>query len=66
MRTRYIITEKEKIFFITSTIVKWIPVFISSEYFGRLFDNYNRQDNLNGSKASNTIAFPNAIWERVR
>jgi len=33
MRSRYKIYNKEGLFFITSTIVEWIPVFISERYF---------------------------------
>ena len=32
MRTRYKITEKEGIYFVTSTIVEWMPVFTSQKY----------------------------------
>jgi len=32
MRTRYKITEKECIYFVTSTIVEWMPVFTSQKY----------------------------------
>jgi REP element-mobilizing transposase RayT len=33
MRSRYQIIENNSIYFITSTIVEWIPVFIKKEYF---------------------------------
>ena len=33
MKSRYKISEQDSIYFITSTIVEWIPVFISREYF---------------------------------
>ena len=33
MRSRYKITDQNGIYFITSTIVEWIPVFTSKEYF---------------------------------
>ena len=33
MRDRYKFVEKDGIYFITSTIVEWIPVFISRTYF---------------------------------
>ena len=33
MRTRYKITENNGLYFITSTIVEWIPVFTKKEYF---------------------------------
>ena len=32
MRTRYKITEKDGIYFVTSTIVEWMPVFTSQKY----------------------------------
>jgi len=38
MRSRYKITEVEGIYFITSTIVEWIPVFTSKEYFEIIID----------------------------
>ena len=33
MRTRYKITDQDGIYFITSTIVEWIPVFTTKPYF---------------------------------
>jgi REP element-mobilizing transposase RayT len=33
MRSRYKIVESEGIYFVTSTIVEWIPVFTSAPYF---------------------------------
>jgi len=33
MRTRYKVIENEGVYFITSTIIEWIPVFIKEEYF---------------------------------
>jgi len=33
MRDRYKIIEQDEIYFITSTIVEWLPVFTSDEYF---------------------------------
>jgi REP element-mobilizing transposase RayT len=33
MRTRYQILESDSVYFITSTIVEWIPVFTKKEYF---------------------------------
>lgn len=33
MRSRYKITKEDGIYFITSTIIEWIPVFTSKEYF---------------------------------
>jgi hypothetical protein len=31
MRSRYKITEKDGVYFVTSTIVEWIPVFTSKK-----------------------------------
>ncbi|MHB8069107.1 MAG: REP-associated tyrosine transposase [Desulfobaccales bacterium] len=38
MRTRYKITDKDEPFFITSTIVEWIPVFTRKPYVDILID----------------------------
>lgn len=38
MRSRYKITEKEGIYFVTSTIVEWIPVFTTRKYFDIVID----------------------------
>ncbi|MDO9577437.1 MAG: hypothetical protein Q7J16_06090 [Candidatus Cloacimonadales bacterium] len=38
MRSRYKIIEEDQIYFITSTIVEWIPVFASEKYFQILVD----------------------------
>lgn len=40
MRSRYKITEKDGIYFITSSIVWWIPVFTSQKYFDILIDSF--------------------------
>jgi len=39
MRTIYKILNLEYPYFITSTIINWIPIFISEKYFRILFDN---------------------------
>jgi putative transposase len=46
MRTRYRVTTEDGIYFITSTIVEWIPIFILHEYFEIMLDafNYCRQN----------------------
>ena len=41
MRTRYKIIETDKIYFITSTIVEWLPVFTRRPYFEVLIDAFN-------------------------
>lgn len=33
MRSRYKITQEDRIYFVTSTIIEWIPVFTSKAYF---------------------------------
>ncbi len=38
MRTRYQILESDSVYFITSTIVEWIPVFTKREYFEIIID----------------------------
>ena len=38
MRDRYKILDKEGVYFITSTIVEWLPVFTSKVYFDILID----------------------------
>jgi putative transposase len=38
MRDRYKFVEKDGIYFITSTIVEWIPVFTSGKYFEIVID----------------------------
>ncbi|MGR3219926.1 MAG: REP-associated tyrosine transposase [Candidatus Anammoxibacter sp.] len=38
MRSRYKITEKEGIYFVTSTIVEWIPIFTTQRYFDIIID----------------------------
>ena len=38
MRSRYKITEEDGLYFISSTIVEWIPVFTSVNYFEILID----------------------------
>ena len=38
MRSRYKFLEKDGIYFVTSTILEWIPVFISESYFKIIID----------------------------
>jgi putative transposase len=38
MRTRHKINEQEAMFFVTSTIIKWIPVFINEKYMNCLIE----------------------------
>jgi putative transposase len=39
MRSNYKILNQKGVYFVTSTIVDWIPVFTSSKYFSILIDN---------------------------
>jgi len=41
MRSSYKIYEKEGVYFITSTIIEWIPVFTSKDYFDILVSSLN-------------------------
>ena len=41
MRSNYKVNEKEGIYFITSTIIEWIPVFTSKVYFDILVSSLN-------------------------
>ncbi len=41
MRSSYKIYEKEGIYFITSTIVEWVPVFVNKAYFDILVSSLN-------------------------
>ena len=38
MRTRYKISEDSSLYFITSTIIEWLPVFTNEKYFNILVD----------------------------
>ena len=38
MRSRYKITEEDGVYFVTSTITAWLPVFTSREYFEIVVD----------------------------
>ncbi len=38
MRSRYKIINEGQLYFITSTIIQWIPVFISEKYFDIIID----------------------------
>ncbi len=40
MRTNYKITDKDGVYFITSTIVEWIPVFTTKAYFEILIQSF--------------------------
>jgi putative transposase len=40
MRDRYKFIKKEGVYFITATIVEWIPVFITEKYFKIIIDSF--------------------------
>ena len=40
MRSRYKITEKDGIHFVTSTIVEWLPVFTTNKYFDIIIQSF--------------------------
>ena len=40
MKSRYKIIDEENLYFITSTILKWIPVFTSEKYFNILLESF--------------------------
>ncbi len=49
MKSRYRIIDEEQLYFITSTVQKWIPVFTSEKYFEILIDSFKysqREKNL--------------------
>ena len=41
MRSSYKVYEKEGVYFITSTIIEWLPVFTSKDYFDFLVSSLN-------------------------
>ncbi len=41
MRTRYKILDNNNVYFITSTIVEWLPVFTNQSYFDLIIDSLN-------------------------
>jgi REP element-mobilizing transposase RayT len=41
MRSRYKITDKDGFYFITSTIVEWIPVFTNKPYFDLMIESFS-------------------------
>ena len=41
MRSRYKITEKDGIYFITSTIIEWRPVFTNKSYFDLMIQSFS-------------------------
>ncbi len=41
MRSKYKIIDNEQIYFVTSTIVQWVPIFTSEKYFQILINSLN-------------------------
>ena len=50
MRTRYKITQEDGIYFVTSTIIEWIPVFTSKVYFDIVIESVKFCRTNKGSK----------------
>jgi len=50
MRTRYKIIDTGKIYFITATIIEWLPVFTRKPYFEVLIDSFNYSRTSKGLK----------------
>jgi REP element-mobilizing transposase RayT len=50
MRTRYKIIDTDKIYFITATIIEWLPVFTRKPYFEVLIDSFNYSRTNKGLK----------------
>jgi len=58
MRTRYKIIGKENSYFITSTIVEWIPVFASEKYYNILIDTIKFYQSKNGLEIFAFVLLP--------
>ena len=50
MRTRYKIIDTDRIYFITATIIEWLPVFTRKPYFEVLIDSFNYSRTNKGLK----------------
>ena len=50
MRSSYKVTEKNGIYFVSSTIVEWIPIFTHEKYFKIIVDSLNYCKNEKGLK----------------
>lgn len=61
MRTRYKITEKECIYFVTSTIVEWMSVFISHTYCDIIIRSLNYCKTHKGMKLYAYVIMDNHI-----
>ena len=61
MRTRYQILESDSVYFITSTIVEWIPVFTKKEYFEIIIDSLSYCRKQKGLKLYAYVILDNHI-----
>jgi putative transposase len=50
MRTRYRIVENDQVYFITSTIIEWLPVFTRKPFFDLLIESINYSRTHKGLK----------------
>jgi REP element-mobilizing transposase RayT len=59
MRSRYRIIDPDGIYFITSTIVEWIPVFTKREYFEIIIDSLKFAQKKKGLKLFSYVILDN-------
>jgi putative transposase len=59
MRTRYKIIDTDKIYFITATIIEWLPVFTRKPYFEVLIDSFKYSRTNKGLKISAYVIMDN-------
>ena len=59
MRSRYKITDQDGIYFITSTIVEWLPVFTSRPYFDILIQSFRYCQQHKGLKLYGYVILDN-------
>ena len=50
MRTRYKIVENDQIYFITSTVIEWLPIFTRKAFFNVLLESINYSRTQKGVK----------------
>jgi putative transposase len=61
MRTRYKLSETEGLYFVTSTIVGWIPVFTGKEFFDIIIDSLNYCRSHKGLRVYSFVILDNHI-----
>ena len=61
MRSRYKVVEENQIYFITATVVEWIPVFTSEKYFQVLLDSLKFCQKSKALKIHAYVFIPNHI-----